>query len=99
LAGNECQLGRGALLLLGLAEGKSVEKANDRAISQHHSQRYHGNCRKRHYENHQKGAQDRLNSPQIAAAATPEPSDSSALRLRCAVSLTVPALTLALVSN
>jgi len=73
LTGNECQLGRGALLL-GLAESKNVEKANDRAISQHHSQRYHGNCRKGHYKNHQKGTQDRLNSPQIAAAATPETS-------------------------
>jgi hypothetical protein len=97
LAGNEYQLRGGALL--GLAKGKSLEKANYGAISQHHAQRYHGNCRKRHYENYQKGAQDRLNSPQIAAAATPEPSYSSALRLRCAASLTVPALTLALISN
>jgi hypothetical protein len=94
LTGNQDELWGSALLRL----SKSVEQADHSAISERNSQGNHGNCRKRHHKNHQQGTQDRLNSPQIAAAATSDALFLSA-SLGCAASLTVPALTLAAVNN
>jgi hypothetical protein len=94
LTGNKHKLWGRTLVRL----SESVKKADYRAISEGNSQGNHGNRRKRHHENHQQSTQDRLNSPQIAAAATSDALFLSA-SLGCAASLTVPALTLAAVNN
>jgi hypothetical protein len=94
LTGDEHELWGSTLARL----SKSVEKADHNAVSERNSQGNHGNRSKRHNENHQQGTQDRLNSPQIAAAATSDALFLSA-SFRCAASLTVPALTLAAVNN